>query len=142
MPLKAGTLNLMGIIGLSESIEFLEQMGIESTHAKEMVLLNKLRDGLSLLDGIELYCTENFPDHVGLLTSNIRGMDPNDAGAILDGDFGIAVRVGLHCAPLVHESLGTSPYGSIRFSIGLFNASDEIDHVLKAMADIVRYGNR
>ncbi|HOE17888.1 MAG TPA: aminotransferase class V-fold PLP-dependent enzyme [Syntrophorhabdaceae bacterium] len=140
--LEAGTLNLMSIIGLSESIEFLEQMGIESIHAKEMALLNKLRDGLSLLDGIELYCTENFPDHVGLLTANIRGMDPNDAGAILDGDFGIAVRVGLHCAPLVHESLGTSPYGSIRFSIGPFNTSDEIDHVLKAMAEIARYGNR
>jgi len=138
--LEAGTINLMGIIGLSESIEFLEQMGIESIHAKEMALLNKLRDGLSLFDGIELYCTENFPDHVGLLTANIRGMDPNDAGAILDGDFGIAVRVGLHCAPLVHESLGTSPYGSIRFSIGPFNSSDEIDQVLLAMTEIERHG--
>jgi cysteine desulfurase family protein len=138
--LEAGTLNLMGIIGLSEGIDFLEEKGIVSIHAGEMELLNNLRDGLSQLEGIKLYCAENLSDHVGLLTANVRGMDPNDVGAILDADFGIAVRVGLHCAPLVHESLGSSPYGSIRFSIGPFNTGDEIDRTIAAMAEIARHG--
>jgi cysteine desulfurase/selenocysteine lyase len=140
--LEAGTLNLLGIIGLSESLDFLGEMGMESIHTGEMELLNRLRDGLSLLDGIELYCAENLFNHVGLLTANVRGMDPNDVGAILDADFGIAVRVGLHCAPLVHESLGTSPYGSVRFSIGPFNTGDEIDRTLAAMAGIARHKRR
>jgi len=138
--LEAGTLNLLGIIGLSEGIDFLEEKGMESIHAGEMELLNRLREGLSRIEGIGLYCAENFSDHVGLLTANVRGMDPNDVGAILDADFGIAVRVGLHCAPLVHESLGTSPYGSIRFSIGPFNTGEEIDRTLAAMAEIAGHG--
>lgn len=137
--LEAGTLNLMGIIGLSEGIDFLEEKGIESIHAGEMELLKRLRDGLSRLEGIRLYCTEDLSDHVGLLTANVRGMDPNSVGAILDADFGIAVRAGLHCAPLVHESLGTSPYGGVRFSIGPFNTGEEIDRTLAAMAEIARY---
>lgn len=134
--LEAGTLNLLGIIGLSESLDFLGEMGIESIHAREMELLKKLRDGLFRLEGVELYCAESLSDHVGLLTANVRGMDPNDAGAILDADFGIVVRVGLHCAPLVHESIGTYPYGSVRFSIGPFNTGDEIDRTIEAMAEI------
>jgi len=138
--LEAGTLNLLGIIGLSESIDFLGELGMGLIHTREMELLNKLRDGLALLDGVELYCAEDLSNHVGLLTANVRGMDPNDVGAILDADFGIAVRVGLHCAPLVHETLGTSPYGSIRFSVGPFNSSDEIDQVLLAMTEIERHG--
>jgi len=138
--LEAGTLNLMGIIGLSESLDFLEDMDITSIHAAEMALLKKLRDGLSRIDGIDLYCAESLSGHVGLLTANVTGVDPADVGAILDADFGIAVRVGLHCAPLVHESLGTSPYGGVRFSIGPFNTGDDIDRTLGAMTEIARHG--
>lgn len=137
--LEAGTLNLMGIIGLSGSLDFLEDRDIRSIHAEEMRLLEKLRDGLSLIDGIELYCAEDLSNHLGLVTANVIGMDPDDVGAILDGDFGIAVRVGLHCAPLVHEDLGTSPRGAVRFSIGPFNTGDEIDRTLGAMAEIARH---
>ena len=134
--LEAGTLNLMGIIGLSEGLDFLQTMGIELIHAKEMELLTTLRDGLSLMDGIELYCAENLSNHVALLTANVRGMDPDDVGSILDADFHIAVRAGLHCAPLVHESLGTLPHGSVRFSPGPFNRMEDIEKTLEAMAEI------
>lgn len=61
-----------------------------------------------------------------------------DVSTILDGDFGIATRAGLHCAPLVHEDLGTSPRGGVRLSIGPFNTADEIERVLEAMAAISR----
>lgn len=134
--LEAGTLNLLGIIGLSGSLDYLEEAGIEAIHAREMELLKRLRDGLSLITGIDLYNAEDLSDHVALLTANVRGMDPHDVGAILDGDFNIAVRTGVHCAPLVHESLGTSPGGSVRFSIGPFNTTQDIDLALKAMARI------
>jgi cysteine desulfurase/selenocysteine lyase len=140
--LEAGTINLMGIIGLSEGLHFLEEKGIEYIHLKEMELLARLRDGLSLLDMVELYCAEDLRDHVGLITVNVKGMDPGDAGAILDADFGIAVRVGLHCAPLVHESIGTFPRGGVRFSIGPFNTMDDIDRAIEAIDEINRSRKR
>lgn len=136
--LEAGTLNFLGIIGLSRALAFLEGAGIASIHAKETELLRRLRDGLALVDGIELYCADDLANHVGILTCNVRGMEPEDVGAILDGDFNIAVRAGLHCAPLVHESLGSLPHGGIRFSFGPFNTEEHVDRTVAAMAAIGR----
>jgi cysteine desulfurase/selenocysteine lyase len=136
--LEAGTLNLLGIIGISESLDFLGMEGIESIHRREMELLRRLRDGFSLFKEINTFCAEDLSNHVGLLTVNVKNIDPEDVGAILDADFGIAVREGLHCAPLVHESLGTSPKGGVRFSLGPFTTEDDIDQALTAMAEIVR----
>jgi len=134
--LEAGTLNLLGIIGLSAALDFLDQEGIDSIHIREMGLLARLRDGLSSLDRLEIYNAKDLSEHVALLTTNVKGMDPSDVGAILDGDFGIAVRVGLHCAPLAHETIGTFPHGGVRFSIGPFNTEEEIDRAVEAMAEI------
>jgi selenocysteine lyase/cysteine desulfurase len=75
---------------------------------------------------------------LGLLTVNVRGVNPADVGAILDGDFGIAVRTGLHCAPLVHKDLGTYPRGGVRFSPGPFNTVEEIEQTIEAMTAISR----
>jgi selenocysteine lyase/cysteine desulfurase len=66
----------------------------------------------------------------------MNGMDPEDLSAILDGDFRIATRAGLHCAPLVHQDLGTSPKGGVRFSLGPFNTDEDIDKALEAMSTI------
>jgi cysteine desulfurase / selenocysteine lyase len=136
--LEAGTLNFLGIIGLSRALAFLGGMGIESIHSGEMNLLCRLRDGLAVHDGIQLYCADDLANHVGILTCNVRGMDPEDVGAILDGDFDIAVRAGVHCAPLVHESLGSLPHGGVRFSFGPFNTEEHVDRAVAAMTEIVR----
>jgi len=140
--LECGTLNLLGIIGLCEALDFLEKETIESIFKREATLLARLREGLSRIDGIHFYCADDLTDHVGLLTVNIEGMDPGKAGAILDGDFEIAVRVGLHCAPLVHESLSTSPRGGVRFSLGPFNTEEDVDRAAFAMAEIGKARNR
>lgn len=134
--LEAGTLNLMGIIGLGAGLDIVSSMGLSYIHRKEMELLTRLRDGLSQLNGVELYCADDLRNHVGLMTVNINGMTPSDVGAILDGDFGIAVRTGLHCAPLVHQSLGSYPHGGVRFSLGPFNTHEDIGHALDAMSRI------
>lgn len=68
--------------------------------------------------------------------TNVRNMVPEDVGAILDGDYGIAVRTGLHCAPLAHRDLKMFPLGGVRFSIGPFNTADGIDTAVSAMAEI------
>jgi cysteine desulfurase/selenocysteine lyase len=134
--LECGTLNLLGIIGLSESLDFLGKETIEIIHQREMALLTRLRDGLSLIDGVDLYCADDLSYHVALLTTNVRDLDPEDVGDILDGDFGIAVRVGVHCAPFVHETLATSPHGGVRFSFGPFNTEDDVDRAVAAMTEI------
>jgi cysteine desulfurase / selenocysteine lyase len=135
--LEAGTSNFLGIIGLSESLDFIENETMASIRQREADLLKRLRDGLAGIDGIRLYCCDDLSGHVGLLTANVRGLEPQDVGDILDGDFGVAVRAGLHCAPLAHEDLGTSPHGSVRFSFGPFNTRVEVDRVIEAMEKIV-----
>jgi cysteine desulfurase family protein len=138
--LEAGTLNLMGVIGLSAGLDFLAEQGIEALRNREMELLGRLREGLSTVDRIQLYGAGDLIDHLGLITANVEGIDPSDVGAILDADFGIAVRVGLHCAPLVHEKLGTFPNGGVRFSLGPFNTMEEIERTIGAMARISKAG--
>ena len=140
--LEAGTVNLIGIIGLSEGLKYIEENSIESIHKKEMELFRKLRDGLANLETVECYCADNTEDHAALLTVSIKGMDPGDAGSILDADFNIAVRTGLHCAPHVHENIGTFPRGAVRFSLGPFNTAEHIDMAIKAMTAIDRYSRR
>jgi cysteine desulfurase family protein len=136
--LEAGTLNLLGIIGLSEGMDFLQEEGMETIRAREGELLRMLRDGLTGVEGIELYCAEDLTEHVGILLVNVKGMEPEDVCAILDGDFGICVRVGLQCAPLAHEDLGTSPAGAVRFSLGPFNTEGEIKAAIEAMTIIAK----
>ena len=134
--LEAGTLNLIGIMGLSAGVDYIVQKGMESIHGHEMALLKRLRDGLSDLEHVEMYCAGDLSSHVAVLTANVADVNPEDAGAILDGDFNIAVRVGLHCAPLVHEDLGTINRGAIRFSPGIFNTPEDIDLAIRAIASM------
>jgi len=134
--LEAGTLNLMGIIGLSAGLNFIAQKGMEAIHRQEMALLARLRDGLLECSRVEMYCAADLKDHVAVLTLNVDGLNPEDAGAILDADFNIAVRVGLHCAPLAHQQLGTLQRGAIRFSPGLFNTEEDIDHAIAALTSM------
>jgi cysteine desulfurase family protein len=131
--LEAGTLNLIGIMGLSAGVDYIMQKGMESIHGHEMALLKRLRDGLSDLEHVEMYCAGDLSSHVAVLTANVDDVNPEDAGAILDGDFNIAVRVGLHCAPLVHEDIGTIDQGAIRFSPGMFNTPEDIDRAIEAV---------
>jgi selenocysteine lyase/cysteine desulfurase len=136
--LEAGTINLLGVIGLSAGLDFVVAEGIRAIHHREMELLTRLRDGLSALDRITLYCQEDLSEHIGILTANVQGIETEDVGAILDADFGIAVRIGLHCAPLLHETLGTYPQGGVRFSLGPFNTMEDIDRAIEAMGVIAR----
>jgi cysteine desulfurase / selenocysteine lyase len=135
--LESGTINLLGIIGLSAGIRYIVKHGIENTYQNEMTLLSSLRDGLAELEPVHMYCGDNLDNHVAALLCNIEGMDAQDLGDILDGDFHVAARSGLHCAPLVHLDLGTSPSGGVRFSPGPFNTSRDVDVVLDAMREIV-----
>jgi cysteine desulfurase family protein len=135
--LEAGTLNLLGVLGLAEGLAWVEAQGVEAIHAREAALLARLRDGLATLPGVTLYAADgDLADRVAVLLATVDGIHPQDVGAILDGDFGIAVRVGVHCAPLAHRDLGTIERGAVRFSLGAFTTADDIDQAIEAMRAI------
>lgn len=134
--LELGSLNLLGVIGLSLGLDFVEREGIAALHEREMALVARLRDGLADDPAITLYCADDLTGHLPVLTANVTDVHPQDVGAILDGDFGIAVRVGVHCAPLVHRDLGTIDRGAVRFSPGAFTTTEDIDEAIAAMRAI------
>jgi len=136
--LEAGTLNILGIIGLMAGLDYLSAQGMEAILLRERALTRRLWEGLAELKRVKLYGAAHWERRLGVVLANIAGMIPADVGAILDGDFGIATRVGLHCAPLVHRTLGTGRAGGVRFSVGPFNTEKEIDQAVEAMARISR----
>lgn len=146
---EAGTHNLMGIIGLSLALDNLIQKDVVILHKEECALARRLYQGLQKIPGIKLYggtafqTNDNVEDdrQIGLFSATFDPISSEDLSAILDGDFDIAVRAGLHCAPLVHETLGTAELGSIRFSLGQFNTEREIDQTIEAMIQITSLSN-
>ena len=134
--LEAGTLNLLGIIGLNAGLDYLNKIGMEENHRRKMALLSFLHQGLSRLDGVKVYGSLSETRHVPVLCFNIDGIHPSDTGMILDGDYDIAVRTGLHCAPLVHGEIGTTPHGAVRMSLGWNTTKQDIDRALTAVSDI------
>jgi cysteine desulfurase family protein len=134
--LEAGTLNLAGIAGLSAGLEWIEQQGQENIHAREMRLLGMLQEGLAEIEGVTLWGTRNLERRVATLSMTVAGFDAQDVGTILDVDYNIQTRTGLHCAPLIHEHHGTTPRGTVRFSIGPFNTEEHVTAAIRAVAEI------
>jgi cysteine desulfurase family protein len=136
--LEYGTPNLPGIAGLNAGVKWLLEQGMETIERRELRLLERLRDGLREIDQVILYCCqENLTDHIAVLSFNIRDMEAGDVGTLLDVDYNIACRTGLHCAPMVHEQLGTDKlHGSVRFGLGPFTTEEHIEKALLAVSEI------
>lgn len=135
--LEYGTPNVMGIAGLHAGLKWILRRGLETIHHQEIKLLRMLRDGLKDIPGVTLYCQDDLAGHIAVLAFNLDGMDAADVGTMLDVDYGIACRTGLHCAPLVHEQLGTDKiHGAVRFGIGPFNTEEHILAAVRAVGEI------
>jgi len=139
--MEFGTLNTVGIAGLLAGQRWIAaQGGVEAIHDREMGLWRRLRDGMAAMDGVTLYCANEDERHLPVLAFNVEGMSPEKTGQLLDVDHGIITRTGLHCAPLVHEGLGTARSGgTVRFSLGAFNTASDVDRALAALAEILQY---
>ncbi|MCF8372590.1 MAG: aminotransferase class V-fold PLP-dependent enzyme [Bacteroidales bacterium] len=135
--LECGTLNLVGVAGLNAGVKWVNEHGIANLHNKEMALWEKLRIGLQAIEGVTTYCADSIENQNPVLCFNIKGFEAGDVGVMLDVDYNIACRTGLHCAPLVHEGIGTVDiHGTVRFSIGPFTIEDEIDQAIAAVEEI------
>jgi len=141
--LEYGTPNIMGIAGLQAGLKWILDKGINAIHEHEMKLARMLRDGLAAIPGVTLYCQDDLANHIAVLLFNIDGMDAGDVGTLLDVDYDIACRTGLHCAPLVHEQLGTTKIrGAVRFGIGPFNTEQHIHTAIQAVSETAAFANR
>jgi len=135
--LEYGTMNVLGVAGLHAGLKWIEAKGMENIHRQEMLLTERLVRGLKSIDNVVLYCQDNLAGHISVVCFNIAGRDAADVGTMLDVDHNIACRTGLHCAPLVHEQLGTDKiHGGVRFGIGPFNTEEHIDAAVAAVKEI------
>ena len=141
--LEYGTTNIVGIAGLHAGLKWVLEKGLDAIHTQEMKLAEMLRDGLSQIPGVTLYCLEDLKDHIAVLSINIDGMDAGDVGTMIDVDHNIACRTGLHCAPLAHEQLGTDKMrGAVRFGIGPFNTEEHIQAAIEAVRETAEFAQR
>ena len=136
--MEYGTTNMVGIASLWAAQDWIEEQGgVTPIHAQEMRLAGKLVDGLGQIEGVTIYCCDSLKNHLATVTMNVEGLEPDEVGIMLDVDFNIAARTGCHCAPLVHQQIGTlERRGGVRLAIGPFNTERHIDTALKAVADI------
>ena len=135
---EAGTLNLPGIIGLNEGLDYIESQGMENIHNHELVLTQSFLEGLQSIDGINIVGKQNIQDRTAVVSITIDGMDPANIAYELESTYHIMTRVGLHCAPRAHQTLGTYPEGTVRFSFGYANTHKDVESALSALYTIVK----
>ena len=133
---EAGTLNLPGIIGLNEGLSYIESQGMENIHNHELALTQAFLEGLQSIDGINIVGKQNIQDRTAVVSITIDGMDPASIAYELESTYHIMTRVGLHCAPRAHQTLGTDPEGTVRFSFGYANTIEDIEAALSALRAI------
>lgn len=131
--LESGTLNTPALAALTEGIRFVQMEGLTRIRIHEQSLANRLRDGLVKLPQVTVY----GPPSSTVVSFTIADCDPAEIGFFLDHQYQIAVRVGLHCSPDAHRTIGSFPQGTVRVSPGYFNTCEEVDHLLKAISEIV-----
>ena len=134
--LEAGTLNAHGLAGLNAAVSFLLETGVEQIHAKEMELVRHFLDGIKVVPQVRIYGDVEAKERTAIVSLNIGEMDAGLVSDILWEDYGICVRAGAHCAPLVHKHFGTEKQGMVRFSFGYFNILEEVDVAIKAVKEI------
>lgn len=135
---ESGTLNLPGIIGLNEGLAYIESQGMENIHNHELALTQAFLEGLQSIDGINIVGKQNIQDRTAVVSITIDGMDPANIAYELESTYHIMTRVGLHCAPRAHQTLGTYPEGTVRVSFGYANTHKDVESALSALHRIVK----
>jgi cysteine desulfurase family protein len=132
---ESGTFNLPGIAGLGAGIGFIRERGQEAILAHELHLAAILEKALGELPGVRVL--RPFDRGTGVVSFRVSHLNPSDVGFILDEGFDVAVRTGLHCAPLAHRVLGTFPEGTVRVSPGYSTTEEDIHQLLNALSTVV-----
>ena len=133
---ESGTHNTPGIVGLNEGVKFIFKEGINKIKEHEEELCRYMLERLEEIPNIKIYGPKDATKRAAVITINIGNMDSGEITFLLDSEYDIATRSGIHCAPLAHKTLGTLEQGAVRFSIGYFNTKEEIDKAIEALKEI------
>jgi cysteine desulfurase family protein len=133
---ESGTANTVGLAGLLNGVRWVLERGVQSIRQHEIELAHRLIGGLGRIPGVIVYGSRDATRQTATVAFNIAGFEPSEVGLQLDDEHGIMCRVGLHCAPAAHRTLGSFPRGSVRFGLSAFNTPAEVDAALEAVADI------
>ncbi len=135
---ESGTLNTPGIVGLLAGIKFLQKEGISTIKEHEEYLTQRFIDGILNIKSMKVYGDFSALNRTSTVSVNSSILDNSELGYILDSEYNIITRTGLHCAPLAHKTIGTYPSGTLRLSFGYFNDEKDVDYILKSIDEIVK----
>jgi len=131
---ESGTLNLPGIVAIDAGISFIKTVGLPKIREHEKNLTQLFLEGLKKIDGVTVYGHTGQSAPVVLI--NLENISSSELAFILDDEFNICTRAGLHCAPLAHKTIGTFESAAVRFSFGYFNTTDEVETCINALSNI------
>ncbi len=132
---EVGTQNMPGITGLLAGVEFIEQTGLSAIMEKEAHLMEMLYHGLEEIEGVKVYGNREAC-RGPVMSLNFRGLKASDAAYILESGYGIIVRAGFHCSPLIHKAMGTEEGGTVRVSVSWFTEEKDVNEFLRAAKEI------
>ena len=133
---ESGTMNLPGIIGLHAALSYIEETGIEDIHDKKMELTAYFLEKLREFPNIRVVGKQDVQDRVAVVSLDFQGEDNAIIAFELEQNYGIMTRVGLHCAPIAHQSLHTYPQGTVRFAFSASNTKEEIDRCIDGFREL------
>jgi len=133
---ESGTLNTPGIVGLGAGVRYILDKGIENIRRSEIELTEYLSERIRNIDGISCYGHMDANRKTGIVSFNFEEVNCSEVAHVLDRGFEIAVRSGLHCAPMAHKAIGTFPVGTVRVSLGIFNTKEHINALILALSEI------
>ena len=134
--LEAGTLNGHGIAGLGAAVQYLQDTGLDTIRKKEQALMWQFYNEVQQIPGITVYGDFATKDRCPIVTLNVRNYDSGEVSDALSSQYGIATRPGAHCAPLMHQALGTVQQGAVRFSFSHYNTEEEIKIAVSALREL------
>jgi len=135
---ESGTPNIVGLNGLKEGVRFVLAEGVDKIHQHEKNLIIRLIEGLKEIPEVTLYGGDYRKEQVAVVSFNLKDKWPSEVGMRLDEEYDIMCRVGLHCSPATHKTIGTFPRGTVRFSMSWFNTLEEVDQAIIAIRDIAK----
>ncbi len=136
---EAGTQNTPGIAGLKAGIQYVLHETVQKIHTREWMLTQRLMEGLSAVNGVQMLGPGLGRSRTGLVSFIIDGADPSETAFILDQHYKIAVRSGFHCTPLAHGTAGTLETGAVRASVGCYTMESEVDTLIDAVKEIKQH---
>lgn len=134
--LEAGTLNSHGIAGLDAALDFIAAQSVEAIGTRERLLMRRFYEGVRELNGVTVYGDFTQAERAAIVALNLRDYDSSEVADVLFTDYGIATRPGAHCAPRLHQALGTAAQGAVRFSFSAFNTEAEVDAAIRAVREL------